>query len=53
MLFVIQPVGGKIEIKFEKKEKEILFSVKDSGVGIPEKEQKYIFQKFFQSGECS
>jgi len=41
--------GGKIEIKFEKKEKEILFSVKDSGVGIPEKEQKYIFQKFFRA----
>lgn len=41
--------GGKIEIGFEKKEKEILFSVKDSGVGIPEKEQKYIFQKFFRA----
>lgn len=41
--------GGKVEVRFEKKEKEILFSVKDNGVGIPEKEQKYIFQKFFRA----
>jgi signal transduction histidine kinase len=41
--------GGKVEVKFEKKEKEMLFSVKDSGVGIPEKDQKYIFQKFFRA----
>jgi signal transduction histidine kinase len=41
--------GGKVEVKFERKEKEILFSVKDSGVGIPEREQKYIFQKFFRA----
>lgn len=44
--------GGKIEIHLEKKEKEILFKIKDSGIGIPQKDQKYIFQKFYR-GENS
>ncbi len=41
--------GGKIEVKFKKQGKEILFSVKDEGVGIPEKEKIFIFQKFFRA----
>lgn len=40
---------GKIEIKLRKKGGDILFEIKDSGVGIPEKDQKFIFQKFFRS----
>ena len=41
--------GGKVKIKLEVKAKNILFSIQDSGVGIPKKEQKYIFQKFFRA----
>ena len=41
--------GGKVKIKLEVKAKNILFSIQDSGVGIPQKEQKYIFQKFFRA----
>ncbi len=42
--------GGKVEIKLEKKgEGNIYFEIKDSGVGIPEEDQRYIFQKFFRS----
>jgi len=41
--------GGKVKIKLEIKAKNILFSIQDSGVGIPKKEQKYIFQKFFRA----
>jgi len=40
---------GKVEIKLSKEENGVRFSIKDSGVGIPEKDQKYIFQKFFRS----
>ncbi len=40
---------GTIQIWLEKKNKNILFKIKDSGVGIPEKDQKFIFQKFFRS----
>ena len=45
--------GGKIEIKLARKDKNIYFEIKDSGVGIPEKDQKYIFQKFFRSENAS
>jgi len=41
--------GGKVEIKTEKQDKKVVVSVADSGVGIPEEEQKYIFQKFFRA----
>lgn len=40
---------GRIEIKLSSKNNDILFSIKDSGVGIPQKDHKYIFQKFFRS----
>jgi signal transduction histidine kinase len=40
---------GKIEIKIGKKENNLVFSIKDNGVGIPEEQQKRIFDKFFRS----
>ena len=39
-----------MEIKIESQEKNIYFEIEDNGVGIPKEEQKYIFQKFFRSG---
>jgi len=41
--------GGIIRIKLTKKGKFIRFEIQDEGVGIPEKDQKSIFQKFFRS----
>jgi signal transduction histidine kinase len=44
---------GDVVVNIEKKkEKEIYFEVKDSGVGIPKEDQKYIFSKFFRSGNA-
>ncbi|MBZ9578282.1 HAMP domain-containing histidine kinase [Patescibacteria group bacterium] len=40
---------GEVKIRLRKKENEVLFEIKDNGVGIPEEDQKYIFQKFFRS----
>jgi len=41
---------GEIAVNIKRRDNnKILFSVKDSGVGIPEKDQKYIFQKFFRA----
>ena len=40
---------GKVEIKLVMKDRRVLFSIKDTGVGIPQKEQEYIFQKFFRA----
>lgn len=40
---------GKVEINITRKGKNIYFTIKDSGVGIPKEEQKRVFQKFFRS----
>ncbi len=41
--------SGEIEIKLLQKNKDLYFEIKDSGVGIPKEDQKFIFQKFFRS----
>ncbi len=40
---------GKVKINLKKKNYNLYFEVEDNGVGIPKKDQKYIFQKFFRS----
>ena len=40
---------GTVEISLEQKGDSIYFRIKDSGVGIPKADQKFIFQKFFRS----
>lgn len=39
----------KISLSKVKSNKDVHFEIKDSGVGIPKEDQKYIFQKFFRS----
>jgi signal transduction histidine kinase len=39
----------KVEIKLGKEKSYCCFEIKDTGVGIPKDDQKYIFQKFFRS----
>lgn len=41
--------GGTVEIWLENKGKFLQFKIKDQGVGIPEEDKKYIFQKFFRA----
>jgi PAS domain S-box-containing protein len=41
--------GGKIEISLKPKEKEIEFSIKDTGIGIPKEQHNRVFTKFFRS----
>jgi signal transduction histidine kinase len=40
---------GKIEIRLNKKNGMLIFSIKDNGVGIPKEQHKRIFEKFFRS----
>jgi len=41
--------SGKVNILLKKRDKNLYFEIKDNGVGIPKKDQKYVFQKFFRS----
>ncbi len=41
-----------ISIKNDKKNKKIIFSIKDSGIGIPEEEQDRLFVKFFRGSNA-
>ena len=47
-IIAIQPNSGKIEINMEDNPKEVVISIKDSGVGIPTDKQKDLFKKFYQ-----
>jgi len=40
---------GKIEITIEEKNKKVLFSCKDNGIGIPPKDFNKVFSKFYRS----
>jgi len=43
------PSGGKIEISAYQDDNNIVFFVKDSGVGIPQKDLERIFERFYKS----
>lgn len=47
--------GGRIGISssYDKKKKEISFSVRDNGMGIPEAEQSGVFQRFFRASNAA
>ncbi|MEX0617270.1 MAG: HAMP domain-containing sensor histidine kinase [Candidatus Woykebacteria bacterium] len=41
--------GGKVTVRIEKREKELVVSVKDEGIGILEKEKDKVFKKFHRA----
>jgi signal transduction histidine kinase len=45
------PKGGQIRIKSSYNKENILFEVKDSGIGIPENLQTQIFDRFFRGAQ--
>lgn len=47
------PKQGRVTVRLEKKEKDVLFAVEDSGIGIPPKDQRRIFEKFFRAQNAS
>lgn len=46
------PSGGKIEVTLEDKGETIEYRVKDSGIGVPKKEQHNLFSKFYRAGNA-
>ena len=43
------PEGKPIELKTEVRKEQITLSVKDSGIGISEEDQKHLFERFFRA----
>lgn len=43
------PRGGAVSVSFEEKPGILAISVHDNGIGIPEKEQPFIFNRFFRA----
>lgn len=41
--------SGIITIEFSKKNNQVLFSITDQGIGIPENEKSLVFQEFFRA----
>lgn len=43
------PNGGEIRITISETEDSVVFSIEDNGIGIPEKELPYIFERFYRA----
>ena len=46
--FKFTPEGGTVDVKLEPREKDVLFCVKDSGIGIDKDDMEKLFRKFQQ-----
>ena len=42
----------EVSIKFSQEKKEILFSVRDTGIGIPKSQRKRVFSRFFRAANA-
>ncbi len=47
------PAGGRVEIRAEKQGEELVISVKDSGMGISEKNLPHVFDRFWQADDSA
>jgi K+-sensing histidine kinase KdpD len=46
---VYYTTAGKVTVTLEKDDKNIIYKVKDTGIGVPKAQQKNMFEKFFRA----
>lgn len=46
------PPGSEVEVELAEKDSELMVSVLDRGVGIPEEDRERVFERFYQVGEA-
>jgi signal transduction histidine kinase/CHASE3 domain sensor protein len=46
------PKGGRVRVTVHREEDEVMISVADSGIGIPEADQRNLFQRFFRASNA-
>lgn len=46
------PPGGSIEVKLEATAKEVIYTVTDTGLGVPKAEQSHLFAKFYRANNA-
>ncbi len=44
--------GGTVEVKLDRNEKEIVVTVRDTGIGLTKEEARQAFQRFFRGGKA-
>jgi signal transduction histidine kinase len=47
------PAGGRIDVRAEKHDEQLVLSVKDTGMGIAEKNLPHVFNRFWQADDSS
>jgi signal transduction histidine kinase/CHASE3 domain sensor protein len=47
------PEGGRISVRADRRDGEVILSVSDTGIGIPAKEQEKLFQRFFRASNAT
>lgn len=47
--FKYTPNGGKVKVRIEKTEENVLVYVEDNGIGMTEEEKKHIFERFYRA----
>jgi signal transduction histidine kinase len=47
------PTGGSVTLRAARKDGDVELIVRDTGIGIPEAEQKHLFTRFFRASNAS